>query len=256
MNGPILLIIGIGLIALAILMLRIAWRAGNFAGGLQVFAAIALMGLASIGFGLILTGAVIAGLLLVAALWIVFALGLIYSRCQRRHLKWVSYFTFGIGGLILAVLIPTGLDWWHLYFRGLHVQANVVTLAEGLTHDPDDDEGYQRFPVTHVAYQFEAEVGGQRRRFRREGELPGRYRMGTGFVQVLYDPADPDHSRMVREFHWMRNGLVVAAVFLVLGVGIYLISRRSSRDCTVRRDCGPVAGPLPRLAESRQNKNP
>lgn len=228
MNGTFLLIIGSVLIGLAILLLGFAWRAGYLAGGFQVSAVIALMGLTSIGFGLILTGVVVTGLLIVAVMWVVFALGLLYNLCQRKHLKWIGYFAFGIGGLVLVVLIPAGLDWWHLYFRGVSIQAAVVSAVEDSTHDPDADEGFQRFPVTYVTYQFEAEVGGQRRLFRRLCELSGRYRKGTGFVSVLYDPANPDHSRMAREFTWMQYGLMIAAVFLVLGVVFYLISNRGS----------------------------
>src|SRR5262245_22047112 len=82
----------------------------------------------------------------------------------RRRLKWLSCFLIGVGGLILAVSLPSALAWGNLYVRGVSVQAEVVSMAEGPTYDPDDD-GYQRLPVTHVTYQFEAEVGGQRRQF-------------------------------------------------------------------------------------------
>lgn len=232
MHGPLLLIVGCGLIALALFLLRVAWGAGNFVGALGICAGIALMGLAFISFGLLLLteSLAVAGPLLVAVS-IAFGLWLLCNVCGPRHFRWISYLSGGAGGLILVVLLPAGFAWGHLYFRGVPVQAEVVSLAEGPTYDPDDD-GYQRFPVTHVTYQFEAEVGGQRRLFRREGELFGRYRKGTGFVRVLHDPADPDHSRMIREFHWTRNGLLAAAVFLALGVGSYLLSRRGSQAST------------------------
>jgi hypothetical protein len=153
----------------------------------------------------------------------------IFVMPVKRRLKWLSCFLIGVGGLILIVSLPTWLGWGHLYFRGVRVRAEVVSMMEGSTYDPDDDGG-QQFPVTHVTYQFEAEAGGQRRQYRRLGELPGRYRMGAGFVSVLYDPADPDHSRMIQEFGWTQYGLVAAAVLLALGVGSFLISRRGSRD--------------------------
>src|SRR5262245_13205298 len=44
----------------------------------------------------------------------------------RRRLKWLSCFLVGVGGLILAVLLPAGLAWGHLYVRGVSVQAEVV----------------------------------------------------------------------------------------------------------------------------------
>jgi hypothetical protein len=147
----------------------------------------------------------------------------------RRRLVWLSRFLIGVGGLILVASLPAALAWGHLYFRGVPVRAEVVSMVQGPAHDPDDDDGYQRFPVTHVTYRFEADVGGQPRQFRREGELAGRYRAGSGFVRVLYDPADPGNSRMVREFGWTRAVLLVAAALLALGVGLILVLRRGRR---------------------------
>lgn len=239
MVGLLFLIVGCVLTALALVMLyhatvgrRRSRRGTRFleeadSGGLYdmtVFATI--FGLAFVGFGLLLlTESLTVAVPLLAAVWFFGGLWFICKLCGHRQLRWLSYLSGGVGGLILVMVFPAILDWGYLYLRGISVRAEVVSMMVGSTYDPDGD-GYSRFPVTHVTYQFEAEVDGQPRQFRREGELSGRYRMGSGFVRVLYDPADPSHSRMIREFHWTRHGLVAAAVFLTLGAWFFLISRQ------------------------------
>jgi hypothetical protein len=191
--GSLLLIVGCVLTALALVMLRAeaanrrrsrraAWGAGEVVASRpdeeleSPYAAaggVALIGLTSLGFGLLLLtrSLAVAGPLL-AAVW-AGGLGFFaYCFADRRHLRWASYLSGSVGGLILVVSLPAWLDWGRLYFRGVPVRARIVSMQEGSTYDPDDD-GYRRFPVTHVTYQFEAEVGGQRHQFRREGELPG-----------------------------------------------------------------------------------
>lgn len=226
MYGPLLFIVGGGMLVLAFVLLRFAWREGNLAGGLEVSGMIALMGLTSVGFGLLVSGSVEAGLLLVTAMGVVFGIWMLFQMMRRWHVRWLAFLSGGIGGLLLVVSLPAGLEWGHLYARGLPVQAEVVGMLQGPTHDPDADDGFQRFPVTYVTYQFDAEAGGQQKRFQRQGELFGRYQKGTGLLRVRYDPADPNHSRMVREFRWTRNVLVTAGVFLALGIVLFVVSRR------------------------------
>lgn len=239
MDGPFLLIVGCVLMALALFLFHLAaaGRSRRAAWGLEeadprglfsVSAMVAFFAVAFLSFGLLLIGWLAVALPLIAALWFFGGLWFIYQLCGHRAFRWLSYLSGGVGGLILVVLIPAVFDWGRLYVRGVRVRAEVVSMTEGSTYD-FDDEGYQSFPATHVTYQFEAEVSGQQRQFRRQGELTGRYQKGSGFINVLYDPADPNHSRMTREFHWTRNGLVAAAVFLALGVGFFLFSRRGSR---------------------------
>lgn len=228
MDGPLLFILGSGLLALALFMLRFPWVAGDWLSGIEVSALLALMGLSSIGFGLLLNGAVAVGMPLIVVVAVVFGTGILCRVIGRRHLRWLSYLSGGSGGMILVVLLPSGLEWGNLYVRGLPVRAEVVGMVEESTYDPDTDEGFQRFPVTYVTYQFDAPVDGQLHQFQRQGELSGRYRKGSGFVNVLYDPAHPNHCRMIRESHLARNGLIAAAVFLALGIGSSLMSRRGS----------------------------
>ena len=142
----------------------------------------------------------------------------------KRSLRWVSYLSVGVGGLILVMSLPMWLDWGHLSFHGVPVRAQIVNTKEELTADPDPDIP-DRY-VTHVTYRFEAEVGGQRQQFQREGKLRGRYQVVSGFIHVLYDPANPKHSRMTREFRAVRDGMVAAAVILALDVASVLLSRK------------------------------
>lgn len=165
------------------------------------------------------------------AVW-AFLFGL-FARCYfggrlavsaKRSLRWVCYLSVGYCGLIVIVSVPAWLDWVHLYCRGVPVRAKVVSWNQ--EYDPERTGGHH---FTHVTYQFEAEVAGQRQQFRREGELPGQYFMVSGFINVLYDPADPAHSRMTRESRGARDGVVAAAVFLALGVASFLLSRGPRR---------------------------
>lgn len=148
-----------------------------------------------------------------------------YHGCEspaRRSLWCVCCLSAAVCGLIVLVSLPTWLEWVHLHARGVPVRAKVVSTEE------EYDQILERY-VTRVVYQFEAEGGGQPRQFRREGELRGRYLMASGFIKVLYDPADPAHSRMTREFRGARDGMVAAAVCLALGVACRRFSRGPRR---------------------------
>ena len=145
-------------------------------------------------------------------------------RPVRRGLRWVFYLSVGYGGLILVVGLPVWFHWGQLHVRGIPVSAKVVSRS--LEYD---DEQF-----THVTYEFEAEVDGQRRPFRREGELRGWHCQESGYVQVLHDPADPSDSRMTHEFGNTRDLHLSVVSFLVLAVGSFLLSRRS-------RHAGPDA---------------
>ena len=162
---------------------------------------------------------------LVSSVVVVFLFFRWWAMSAKRRLKWVSYLFMGVGGLILVVSIPMWLDWGNLYFQGIPVRAEIVSTKEESTTNPDP-EILDTSHFTQVTYRFEAEVGGQRRPFQREGKLSGRYREVSGFTNVLYDPADPTHSRMTREFRRLRDSMVAAAVCLALGVVLFLLSRR------------------------------
>ena len=60
MDGLLLLVVGSGLLGLAVFALRAAWVAGDWTSGIEVSAVIAILGLASIGFGLLLIAAILA----------------------------------------------------------------------------------------------------------------------------------------------------------------------------------------------------
>lgn len=142
-------------------------------------------------------------------------------RPVRRGLRWVFYLSVGYGGLILVVAHPVWFYWGQLHVRGVPVSARVVSWSR----EYESEESRQ---FTLVSYEFEAEVDGQRRSFRREGELRGWHCQESGYVRVLHDPADPSDSRMTHEFGNTRNIHLSVASFLVLGVGSFLLSRRSS----------------------------
>jgi len=158
-----------------------------------------------------------------------------WADSAKRSLRWVAWLSVGVGGLITVLTLPAWLDWGFLYTRGVPVRAKVVNTNE------EYDSDLERF-VTHVTYQFEDEVGGESQQFRREGTLPGRYQMVSGFINVHYDPAAPANSRMTREFSGPRDGLIAAAVFLAIGVASLLLSSEPSRARPTPTAAGAAGG--------------
>lgn len=140
-------------------------------------------------------------------------------RRVRRGLRSVFYLSVGYGGLIVVVAGPTWYHWAQLEVRGVAVKARVVSWSQ--EYDP---EWGKQFSL--VTYEFEAEVDGQRRPFRREGKLRSIQMMGAGQVQVLYDPADPSDSRMAIELGYEPELLMSLGSFLLLGIGSFVLARR------------------------------
>src|SRR4051812_32460587 len=92
-----------------------------------------------------------------------------------------SILTAFIGLCVLVSSIPLALEWSTLYSRGVAVRAKILETKE---HGEVDAEVDRTDYTTEIAYQFEADVTGKRRVFRRGGRLPGRYRVVTGFIRV------------------------------------------------------------------------